>query len=89
MGSFFKLLAAGPLFFLSAWFLMLIAGAAHADIGILPFGYPTGMVVTIGLWLAVAPAIGAIAGKRSGPRKCRPTQNAEHVRNTQTGRTEP
>jgi len=28
-----------------------------------PFGYLTSMVVTIALWLTVAPAIGAVAGK--------------------------
>ena len=31
------------------------------DIGIRPFGYLTSMVMTIGLWLALAPAAGAIA----------------------------
>lgn len=62
MGSFFKLLAAGPMFFVSAWILMLFAGTVATDVGIRPFGYLTSMVVTIGLWLALAPAIGAIAG---------------------------
>ncbi len=61
MGSFFRLLAAGPSFFLGAWFLMLFAGITSHDIGIRPFGYVTSMVVTIGLWLAVAPAIGPVA----------------------------
>lgn len=70
MDSFPRLLAAGPTFFISAWFLMLIAGAVHADIGILAFGYPTAMIVTIGLWLAVAPAIGAVAGRRGNPARC-------------------
>ncbi len=40
---------------------MLIAGSVASSVGIRPFGYITSMVVTIGLWLAVAPAIGAIA----------------------------
>ncbi len=61
MGSFFGLLAAGPAFFLSAWLLMIFAGIVSADVGIRPFGYATSMVVTIGLWLTLAPAIGAIA----------------------------
>jgi hypothetical protein len=71
---FFKLIAAGPLFFISAWLLMLFAGIVGSDVGILPFGYLTAMVVTIGLWLTLAPAIGAVGrpqgkGKsRSGPR---------------------
>jgi hypothetical protein len=61
MGAFFRLIAAGPLFFVSAWILMLFAGLAGTDVGIHPFGYLTSMVVTIALWLAVAPAIGAVA----------------------------
>lgn len=52
MDAFFKLLAAGPMFFVSAWLLMIFAGITHADLGIAPFGYLTAMVVTIGLWLS-------------------------------------
>ena len=61
MTSFFKLLAAGPAFFLSAWLLMIFAGILDSDVGIRPFDYLTAMVATIGLWLVVAPAIGAVA----------------------------
>lgn len=68
MGSFFRLLAAGPAFFVSAWILMLFGGAAASDLGIRPFGYLTSMVATIGLWLVLAPAIGAVAG-RGGKRR--------------------
>jgi len=58
--AFFKLIAAGPLFFVSAWLLMIFAGIVGADVGIHPFGYITAMVVTIALWLTLAPAIGAV-----------------------------
>ncbi len=61
MENFFGLAAAGPTFFLSAWLQMIFAGIVGGDVGIRPFGYVTSMVVTIGLWLTVAPAIGAIA----------------------------
>jgi len=61
MDSFFKLLAAGPAFFVSAWLLMVFAGIVGTDAGVRPFGYVTSMVVTIALWLTVAPAIGAVA----------------------------
>lgn len=61
MRSYSSLVAAGPMFFVSAWLFMLIVGAVHSDIGVRPFGYDTAMVVTIALWLAVAPAIGAVA----------------------------
>jgi hypothetical protein len=66
--AFFKLIAAGPLFFVSAWLLMLFAGIVGADVGIRPFGYLTAMVVTIALWLALAPAIGAV-GRAPGKSK--------------------
>jgi hypothetical protein len=59
MGAFFRLIAAGPMFFVSAWLLMIFAGIVAGDVGIRPFGYVTSMVVTIGLWLTLAPAIGA------------------------------
>jgi hypothetical protein len=59
--DFFGLIAAGPAFFVSAWVLMIFAGITGSEVGIRPFGYLTSMVVTIGLWLTLAPAIGAIA----------------------------
>jgi hypothetical protein len=62
VSAFVKLLSAGPLFFVSAWLLMIFTGIVYYDVGIRPFGYVTSMVVTIGLWLTVAPAIGAVAG---------------------------
>jgi hypothetical protein len=66
MDSFGKLVAAGPMFFVSAWLLMIFAGIVSSDVGIRPFGYVTSMVVTIALWLTLAPAIGAIGGGTSG-----------------------
>ena len=66
MDSFFKLLAAGPAFFLSAWLLMVFAGVIASDIGIRPFAYTTAMVATIALWLTLAPAIGAISKSAKG-----------------------
>jgi hypothetical protein len=59
--DFFGVIAAGPAFFVSAWVLMIFAGITGSEVGIRPFGYLTSMVVTIGLWLTLAPAIGAIA----------------------------
>jgi hypothetical protein len=61
LSNFFKVVSAGPFFFVSAWILMVVAGVVYQDVGIRPFGYITSMVVTIGLWLTVAPAIGAVA----------------------------
>ena len=59
--TFFQIIAAGPFFFVSSWVLMIFAGIVGTDIGVRPFGYITSMVVTIGLWLTLAPAVGAIA----------------------------
>jgi hypothetical protein len=58
---FFALTGAGGFFFVSAWLLMIFAGILHDEVGINPFGYGTAMVATIGLWLVLAPAAGAIA----------------------------
>jgi hypothetical protein len=69
MGDFFGVVSAGPFFFVSAWLLMLFAGIVGSDVGIKPFGYVTSMVVTIALWLTLAPAIGAIA--RVGKKKAK------------------
>ncbi len=67
VNDFFGIVAAGPAFFVSSWLLMLFAGITASDVGIRPFGYITSMVVTIGLWLVIAPAAGAIA--RTGRKK--------------------
>jgi hypothetical protein len=61
MEDFIRVAAAGPFFFVSSWVLMIFAGIVGTDVGIRPFGYITSMVVTIGLWLTLAPAAGAIA----------------------------
>jgi hypothetical protein len=68
MDAFFKLVAAGPMFFVSAWLLMVFAGIVGTDVGIRPFGYLTSMMVTIGLWLTLAPAIGAV-GRAAGKNR--------------------
>ena len=67
VNDFFGIVAAGPAFFVSAWLLMLFAGIVGSEVGIHPFGYVTSMVVTIGLWLVLAPAVGAIV--RTGKKK--------------------
>jgi len=56
------------MFFVSSWILMLFAGIVHRDVGIRPFGYVTSMIVTIGLWLVIGPAIEAVS---RGSRKSR------------------
>lgn len=64
MRTYMRLPAAGAFFFVSGWLLMIFAGVTAKNTGVRPFGYETALVVTIGLWLAVAPAIGAVARKQ-------------------------
>ena len=53
--GYFKILAAIPGFFLSSFILMLLWGAIAPDFGIVAISYVKSMLITITLWLAVAP----------------------------------
>jgi hypothetical protein len=53
--GFFSILAAIPGFFLSALFFMLLWGVIAPKLGMVDINYPTAMLITITLWLAVAP----------------------------------
>ena len=55
MFGYFNILGAIPGFFLSAFIFMLLWGVIAPDLGIEKIGYPTAMLITITLWLAVAP----------------------------------
>ncbi len=62
MMGYFRILAAIPGFFLSSLILMALWGVIAPKVGLEPIGYPMAMLVTITLWLAVAPL--AAAGRR-------------------------
>jgi hypothetical protein len=62
--GYFRVFAAIPGFFLSSFILMLLWGVIAPKIGLLSINYPMAMLVTITLWLAVAP-LAAAAGRRS------------------------
>jgi len=64
--GYFTILAAIPGFFLSSLFTMLFWGVIAPKFGIATIDYPMAMLVTIALWLAVAPLVAA-AGR--GARK--------------------
>lgn len=66
MGGYFAILAAVPGFFLSSLLVMLFSRAIGPRLGFAAFDYPTSMLVTIALWLAVAPL--AATARRS--RRC-------------------
>jgi len=65
MFGYFTVLAAIPGFFLSSFILMLLWGVIAPEVGIEKVSYVMSMLVTITLWLAVAP-LAAAAGRRRG-----------------------
>jgi len=62
--GFFRILAAIPGFFLSAFFLMLLWGSISPDFDIASITYVKSMLITITLWLAVAPLAAVGRGRR-------------------------
>jgi hypothetical protein len=62
--GYFRILAAIPGFFLSSFFLMLLWGVIAPKIGLVSISYVLSMLVTITLWLAVAPLAAAGSHKR-------------------------
>ena len=64
MGGYFRILAAIPGFFLSSLFVMLFSRAIGPKVGFASFGYSTAMLVTIALWVAVAPLVSV--GRKKG-----------------------
>ncbi len=63
--GFFAIPTAGVGFFFSAWLAMIFWGIAAPGLGIPTIGYPTAMLITIGLWLVVAPLIAAGRKRKS------------------------
>ena len=57
--GYFTILAAIPGFFLSSLIFMALWGVIALDIGVAKIGYPMAMLITITLWLAVAPLAAA------------------------------
>ena len=62
MFGYFTILAAIPGFFLSSFIFMLLWGVIAQNFGIEKIDYPMAMLITITLWLAVAP-LAAAAGR--------------------------
>jgi hypothetical protein len=53
--GYFRILGAIPGFFLSSFILMLLWGVIAPKLGIMTISYTMAMLITITLWLAVAP----------------------------------
>ena len=65
MFGYFTILAAIPGFFLSSFILMLLWGVFAPDLGIEKISYVMSMLITITLWLVVAPLVAAAGRRRS------------------------
>jgi len=63
MFGYFTILAAIPGFFLSSFILMLLWGVISPNFGIEKIDYVMAMLITVTLWLVVAP-LAAAAGRR-------------------------
>ena len=57
--GYFSILGAIPGFFLSSLFFMLLWGPISSELGLPDIGYVTSMLITITLWIAVAPLAAA------------------------------
>jgi len=62
--GYFTILAAIPGFFLSSFFFMLLWGVIAPKIGMDSINYTLAMLITITLWIAVAPLAAAAGRKR-------------------------
>jgi len=65
MDGYFAILAAVPGFFLSSFFVMLLSRVVAPRFGFEAIDYPTAMLLTITLWIAIAP-LAAARRKRPG-----------------------
>lgn len=61
--GYFAILGAIPGFFMSSFILMLLWGVISPEFGIETIGYPMAMLITITLWLTVAPLAAAAGGR--------------------------
>jgi hypothetical protein len=66
--GYFRIFAAIPGFFLSSFFVMLLWGVIAPEVGVATISYPWAMLVTLALWLGVAPLV-AVGAKRNGWRR--------------------
>jgi hypothetical protein len=62
--GYFKIMAAIPGFFLSSFFVMLLWGVIAPDFAIATISYVKAMLVTITLWIAIAPLAAVRQGRR-------------------------
>jgi hypothetical protein len=71
MCGYCSILTAVPGFFLSSFFVMLLSRAIAPRLGLTAVDYPGAMLITITLWIAVAPLVAA--GRKRQSTSCRDT----------------
>ncbi len=64
MRAFFAIPTAGGGFFFSSWLAMVFWGIFASNLGLRTMSYVESMVVTIAVWLVVAPLVGAVVRKK-------------------------
>ena len=64
--GYFSILAAIPGFFFSSLLFMLLWGVVAPELGLADINYVTAMLITVTLWLAVAPLAAAAGRRRTG-----------------------
>ena len=62
--GYFRIMAAIPGFFLSSFFFMLLWDVIAPKLGIVDINYVTSMLITITLWIAIAPLAAAARRRR-------------------------
>ena len=62
---FFPIPAAAGGFFFSSWLLMIFWGIIAPDFNVETIGYKMAMLITIAIWLVVAPLAAAISKRHS------------------------
>jgi Na+/melibiose symporter-like transporter len=62
--GFFMIPFAGVGFFVSSFLLMIFWGIIAPDFGVETIGYKMAMLITIAIWLAVAPLVAATVRRR-------------------------
>ncbi|MBI4338543.1 MAG: hypothetical protein HY680_01165 [Chloroflexi bacterium] len=64
MWAIFVIPATGLSFFISSWFMMIFWGILAPDLGIPTISYGRAIIITLALWIIVAPLMGAIVRTR-------------------------
>tara|TARA_B100001750_G_C15426529_1_gene555833 strand:- start:307 stop:522 length:216 start_codon:yes stop_codon:yes gene_type:complete len=57
MGTLFSLIKVAGAFFLNSWLTMLFVDISGGELGLSAISYTSAMLVTIGIWVVIAPIV--------------------------------